>query len=71
MSEEQKRYSLTLKGIICNSLRDYDIDNDAAAQKVVDNLELYLRRHYSKGGHPAVVFDLDENQFDFVTINKQ
>ena len=35
----------------------------------MDSLELYMRRHHSKGGHPAIVFNMDENEFEFATLN--
>ena len=64
--KKEEIYELTLKGLLSMS-----IDDDKLLNSVLDDLELYMRRHYSKGGHPAIVYDLDENQFNFVTIQKQ
>jgi hypothetical protein len=64
--KKEEIYELTLKGLLSMS-----IDDDKLLNSVLDDLELYMRRHYSKGGHPAIVYDLDENKFSFVTIQKQ
>lgn len=64
MNEEQERYEITLKGLVWLTLRDDDLTN-----KLMDSLELYMRRHHSKNGHPAIVFNMDENIFEFVTLN--
>jgi hypothetical protein len=61
--EEEEVYRLTLKGLIYLNLGDNEL-----AGKIVDSIELYLRRHHSKGGHPAIVFNMDDNRFDFVTL---
>ena len=62
--EEEEVYRLTLKGLISLNLEDNEL-----AGKIVDTIELYLRRHHSKGGHPAIVFNMDDNRFDFVTLS--
>jgi hypothetical protein len=62
--EEEEVYRLTLKGLISLNLEDIEL-----AGKIVDSIELYLRRHHSKGGHPAIVFNMDDNRFDFVTLS--
>lgn len=62
--EEEEVYELTLKGLIYLNLGDNEL-----AGKIVDTIELYLRRHHSKGGHPAIVFNMDDNRFDFVTLS--
>jgi hypothetical protein len=62
--EEEEVYELTLKGLIYLNLGDNEL-----AGKIVDSIELYLRRHHSKGGHPAIVFNMDDNRFDFVTLS--
>lgn len=62
--EEEEVYQLTLKGLISLNLEDIEL-----AGKIVDTIELYLRRHHSKGGHPAIVFNMDDNRFDFVTLS--
>ena len=61
--KEEEVYELTLKGLIYLNLGDNEL-----AGKIVDSIELYLRRHHSKGGHPAIVFNKDDNRFDFVTL---
>jgi hypothetical protein len=63
MSEEQERYSITLKVLVWLTLQDDKLTNE-----LMDSLELYMRRHHSKGGHPAIVFNMDDNRFDFVTL---
>jgi hypothetical protein len=63
MSEEQERYEITLKGLVWLTLQDDNLTNE-----LMDSLELYMRRHHSKGGHPAIVFNMDDNRFDFVTL---
>lgn len=62
--KEEEVYELTLKGLIYLNLGDNEL-----AGKIVDSIELYLRRHHSKGGHPAIVFNMDDNRFDFVTLS--
>lgn len=62
--KEEEVYRLTLKGLISLNLEDIELAN-----KIVDTIELYLRRHHSKGGHPAIVFNMDDNRFDFVTLS--
>lgn len=64
MKKEKEIYELTLKGLLCISL-----GNDELAKKAIDDIELYLRRHYSKEGHPGIVLNLDNNEFEFVTLN--
>lgn len=65
MKEEEEKYSLTLKGLLSITIEDKTILN-----KTLNSLELYLRRHHSKDGHPAIVFDLDDNNFSFATLTK-
>jgi hypothetical protein len=62
--KEEEVYKITLKGLIYLNSEDNDLAN-----KIVDSIELYLRRHHSKGGHPAIVFNMDDNRFDFVTLS--
>jgi hypothetical protein len=64
--EKEEIYTLSLKGLLASTIQDKNI-----LDKTINNLELYLRRHYSKNGHPAIVLDLEENEFYFVTLNKQ
>lgn len=66
MTTAEEIYSLSLKGLLASTIQDENVLN-----KTINNLELYLRRHYSKNGHPAIVLDLEENEFYFVTLNKQ
>lgn len=61
--KEEEVYQITLKGLLYLTLEDNQL-----AQKVVDTLELYLRRHHAKGGHPGIVLNLDTNEFEFVTL---
>lgn len=63
--EQQQIFTLTFKGLLSMDIKDEEL-----LRKVLDNLELYLRRHHSKGGHPAIVLDLDENKFNFTTLHK-
>lgn len=63
---EDERYMLTLKGLIYLSVRDEDM-----SVKIIDDIELYLRRHHSKGGHPAIIFNMDDNEFEFGTLSKK
>ena len=66
MKIEKKVYSLTLKGLLAITIQDKTI-----LDETLNSLELYLRRHYSKNGHPAIVLDLEENKFNFVTLSKE
>jgi len=49
--------------VLSRTIKDEEVLN-----KTIDNLELYMRRYYSKDGHPAIVFDLNENEFEFTTV---
>lgn len=60
---ENETYTLTLRGVLSRTIKDEDV-----LCKTIDNLELYMRRYYSKDGHPAIVFDLNENEFEFTTV---
>ena len=53
-SAEDVSYQITLKGLISLSTgQDFEL-----AQKITDDIELYLRRHYMKeGGYGAIIFD--------------
>ncbi len=59
-------FTLTLKGLLSITIKDEDVLN-----KTMDSLELYMRRHYAKGGNPAIVLDLDENKFQFTTLQEE
>ena len=63
LDEKDEIYQLTLKGLLYLSLGDNELAGNA-----VDAIELYLRRNHAKGGHPAIVFNMDDNRFDFVTL---
>lgn len=58
-------YQITLRGLIWTVTED-----DKLSKEIVDTLELYLRRHHAKGGHPGIVFNMDDNNFEFVTLQK-
>lgn len=66
MKKEEEKYSLTLKGLLSLTIEDKEVLNNT-----IDTIELYLRRHYSKDGHPAIVLDLDDNEFSFATFKKE
>ena len=55
-------YQITLRGLIWTVIED-----DKLSKEIVDKIELYLRRHHAKGGHPRIVLNLDTNNFEFVT----
>jgi hypothetical protein len=61
---KEEVYTLTLKGLL-----SLTISSDQEVNNTLDSIELYLRRHYSNGGCPAIVFD--ENKFYFITVAKQ
>ena len=58
-------YQITLRGLIWSVIED-----DKLSKEIVDKIELYLRRHYAKGGHPGMVLNLDTNNFEFVTLRQ-
>jgi hypothetical protein len=62
----EETYTLTLKGLLSITIKD-----EKTLEETMNSLELYLRRHHSKNGHPAIVLDLDDNKFEFITIQKQ
>ena len=63
LDEKDEIYQITLRGLIWSVLED-----DKLSKELLDKIELYLRRHHAKGGHPGIVLNLDTNQFDFVTL---
>jgi hypothetical protein len=63
LDEKDEIYQITLRGLLYLSLGDNEL-----AGNVVDAIELYLRRHHAKGGHPGIVLNLDTNNFEFVTL---
>jgi len=64
--EKEVSYILTVKGCIHSVLKD-----DAKTQDVIDAMELYMRRFYSKDGVPGIVLDPDTNRLEFVTLGTQ
>ena len=60
---EEEVYTLSFKGLLSLTISD-----DVELKNTLDSIELYLRRHYSKDGCPAIVFD--EGEFYFVTLTK-
>lgn len=58
-------YQITLRGLIWSVIED-----DKLSKEIVDKIELYLRRHHAKGGHPGIVLNLDTNNFEFVTLQQ-
>ena len=65
MKKKEERYAITFYGLLTGSL------NEELAKQTEKEIELYLRRHYSKGGNPAIMLNLETNKFEFVTlINK-
>lgn len=65
LDEKDEIYQLTLKGLIWTVVQD-----DELSREIVDKIELYLRRHHAKGGHPGIVLNLDTNSFEFVTLQR-
>ena len=56
--KKEEVYCLTVEGLIGN-------------EEVINRLELYLRRFYSKdGGSPAIVLNLETGKFEFATLKK-
>ena len=66
MKQDEEVYQLTLKGLLSITIKD-----EKQLKETIDSLELYLRRNFSKDGHPAIVFDTDEKEFHFTTLLKQ
>lgn len=63
LDEKDEIYQITFKGLIWSVVEDNKL-----SKELLDKIELYLRRHHAKGGHPAIVFNMDDNRFDFVTL---
>ena len=63
LDEKDEIYQITLRGLIWSVLED-----DKLSKELLDKIELYLRRHHAKGGHPGIVLNLDTNNFEFVTL---
>ena len=65
LDEKDETYQITLRGLIWSVVEDNKL-----SKELLDKIELYLRRHHAKGGHPGIVLNLDTNNFDFVTIRQ-
>ena len=61
--KKEEEYTLTFKGLLSTTIEDKEV-----LQNTMNSIELYLRRHHSNGGVPAIVFD--ENEFHFATLGK-
>jgi hypothetical protein len=57
-------YTLSLRGLLSITISD-----PVELSNTLDHLELFLRRHYSQDGHPAIIFNLTENSFEFGSVN--
>ena len=63
LDEKDEIYQITLRGLIWSVVEDNKL-----SKELLDKIELYLRRHHAKGGHPGIVLNLDTNNFEFVTL---
>lgn len=66
MKKGEETYTLTFKGLIHSVTVNEDL-----TKKLIDSIELYLRRHYSKDGHPGIVLNMNTGKFEFVTLEKE
>lgn len=64
--EDQEVYEITFKGLIISALKDESQTND-----LLDTIELYLRRHYSNDGSPAIIYDLEKNKWVFASVKSE
>jgi hypothetical protein len=58
---KEETYNLTLKGLLSMTIEDPN-----EVKNTLDSIELYLRRHHSESGVPAIVFD--DNEFYFTSV---
>jgi hypothetical protein len=65
LDEKDEIYQITLRGLIWSVVEDNKL-----SKELLDKIELYLRRHHAKGGHPGIVLNLDTNNFEFVTLQQ-
>jgi hypothetical protein len=65
LDEKDEIYQITLRGLIWSVVEDNKL-----SKELLDKIELYLRRHHAKGGHPGIVLNLDTNNFEFVTLRQ-
>lgn len=70
--KKEERYELTFKGLLYQSMLkaknsniDYNVDD------ILANIELHLRRHYSKDGCPAIIFDIENNNWIIDTVTNE
>lgn len=61
--KKEEKITLTFKGLLSTTIDDKEV-----LQNTLNSIELYLRRHHSTGGVPAIVFD--DNEFHFATLGK-
>jgi hypothetical protein len=61
--KKEPLYQLTVKGLLCADLAE-DI-----ALKVMDTIELHLRRHYNKDGNGCIV--LTDKGLEFGTVTRE
>lgn len=64
--EDQEVYEITFKGLIISALKDENQTNE-----LLDTIELYLRRHYSNDGSPAIIYDLEKNKWVFASFKSE
>lgn len=64
-NETEESYKLTVKGLVFSVLRDHE-----QTSQVIDAMELYMRRFYSKDGTPGIVLNPDRNCLEFVTLQR-
>lgn len=64
MNPPEQVYTLSLRGLLSITISD-----PKELENTLDHLELFLRRHYSDNGHPAIIFNLSENSFEFGSVN--
>lgn len=59
----EESYRLTFKGLL-----HVVLGNEDTANHLYDEIELHLRRQYSKDGIPAIVL-VDNERLDFTTVS--
>jgi len=60
-------YRLTFKGLLTVLLRQFS-NNAELADQLYDEIELHMRRNYSKTGVPALVLDVDTDKLEFTSV---
>ena len=70
--KKEEQYVITFSELIWLALTKAfecrEINLDAIAKDITDEIELYLRRHYSKDGIPAIV--LTDDGFEFTSVER-